>query len=67
MLCPTAATTHEVNHAHELKGLLPHFGAFQSSQTHPSSAETLQAQKDPFQIGVPLCQMCNLLVDTYKK
>lgn len=67
MLCPTAATTHEVNHVHELKGLLPRYGAFQSSQTHLSFAETLQAQKGPFQRGVLLCQMCNLLEDTCTK
>lgn len=64
MLCPTATTKHEVNHAHELKGLLPRYGAFQSSRTHLSFAETVQAQKGPFQRGVLLCQMCNLLEDT---
>lgn len=63
MLFPTVATTHEVNHVHELGGLPPRYGAFQSFQTHLSSAETLPAQKDPFQIEVPLCQMCNLSKD----
>lgn len=67
MLCPTAATIHEVNHAHELKGPLPRYGAFRSSQTHLSFAETLQAQKGPFQRGVLSCQTCNLLEDTCTK